>query len=69
VGRAGHWPMFQYHTGPIKRIVDDTYRGVEIMFQYHTGPIKSAGAGGALEGGEVEFQYHTGPIKSMMHLP
>ena len=33
--------MFQYHTGPIKRLFELLSKIAFDMFQYHTGPIKS----------------------------
>ena len=33
--------LFQYHTGPIKRVAEPPWAvEVELEFQYHTGPIK-----------------------------
>ena len=55
--------MFQYHTGPIKRLSISEELDLEIKFQYHTGPIKRRCTVFACGQGAL-FQYHTGPIKS-----
>ena len=56
---------FQFHSGSIKRIVEQVDAVEHVLFQFHSGSIKSY-ANERVEIAIFAFQFHSGSIKSVI---